>query len=623
MLFTVLLLSVSTSAFSDDRDEHKGKSVVIKVKVNAATGGTFTDNVANPGIEVSIPAGALESDAVLTVKEIKPYKKYAKKIGEAQSSAFKITLLTKSGDDDDHLKPVTILEPITIALAADPLPIHPQIGELARFIGKGWKGEWRRMMTNFYRPSTGMVASLTKLAVLKLKVRHRTLQAATGPAVERGKDMYFNKTWGAEPMWTDRYHLDLLLPNVTPVMAVGLGVQVDIRKVPQPMIDLLVGTDYAAKHAALNDTATTIALLQLDAIVGVKAQFNNPNNPNEISRVGLTCALCHVAVTKTPIVMEAGQPAMPMPFGVPVLGPPNVSMNAGGILGASPFITELQSFPLPVEHNHTRSPSDPNGPLITEADLNGVPASEIAAQLGRWGPGRLDPRFFIGNPVNDNVENPSSIPPHWNYSDLGEQGYSVPWIGVTVMRPDNHSLASGPECGVDLVLGTNGAWGTATATITDIEIGNPLPANFLTNILQAEADEPGNVVLRDDILDIEAFLKSIVSPAPGVFDERLAEQGWELFFGKANCVACHSTPEGTGPGYFTNITANPPQGLLANGIKVPGLRGLVHTAPYFHDGSAATLFDVMKRYTSDDIPQVPNDLTDAELTALAEYMKTL
>ncbi len=61
--------------------------------------------------------------------------------------------------------------------------------------------------------------------------------------------------------------------------------------------------------------------------------------------------------------------------------------------------------------------------------------------------------------------------------------------------------------------------------------------------------------------------------------------GITLFFGKANCVACHESAEGTGDkGYFTHIVENPPQGLLAIGIKTPGLRGLAYTAPYFHDG---------------------------------------
>jgi cytochrome c peroxidase len=59
---------------------------------------------------------------------------------------------------------------------------------------------------------------------------------------------------------------------------------------------------------------------------------------------------------------------------------------------------------------------------------------------------------------------------------------------------------------------------------------------------------------------------------------------------------------------------------LANGIKTPGLRGLGRTAPYFADGSAATLEDVVKTYVDQGIVPV---LTEDEQAAIAEYMKSL
>jgi mono/diheme cytochrome c family protein len=247
----------------------------------------------------------------------------------------------------------------------------------------------------------------------------------------------------------------------------------------------------------------------------------------------------------------------------------------------------------------------------------------LIPQYTSWGPGRFDPRFFENNPFNDQVNNPSSIPQHWNYLDLAEQNYSITWPGVLKTKPKNHSLASGPECGIDLVLGINGAWGTENAAIKNIKFGNPLPQEFLDRLEDAEINEPGNELYRQDLLDLEAFMQSIVSPPPKEFDEAKAEIGMALFFGKANCVACHESAEGTGDkGYFTHIVENPPQGLLAIGIKTPGLRGLAYTAPYFHDGSAVTLADVVKRYTSPDISEVP-ELDSDEQRAVVEYLKSL
>jgi cytochrome c peroxidase len=49
------------------------------------------------------------------------------------------------------------------------------------------------------------------------------------------------------------------------------------------------------------------------------------------------------------------------------------------------------------------------------------------------------------------------------------------------------------------------------------------------------------------------------------------------------------------------------------------LRGLVHHAPYFHDGSAKTLGDVVKHYNR----QRSLNLSDGDQEVLVEYLKSL
>ena len=64
----------------------------------------------------------------------------------------------------------------------------------------------------------------------------------------------------------------------------------------------------------------------------------------------------------------------------------------------------------------------------------------------------------------------------------------------------------------------------------------------------------------------------------------------------------------------------PPAGGLAGGIRIPSLRGIARTAPYFHDQSAATIEDVIARFVA--IGQIPA-LTPAERAAIVEYLKSL
>jgi cytochrome c peroxidase len=66
------------------------------------------------------------------------------------------------------------------------------------------------------------------------------------------------------------------------------------------------------------------------------------------------------------------------------------------------------------------------------------------------------------------------------------------------------------------------------------------------------------------------------------------ELGRQIFFGTAGCAACHNGPN------FTNDALVPDEEGKA--WKVPSLRELTHTAPYFHDGRHATLRDVLEHH---------------------------
>ncbi len=146
------------------------------------------------------------------------------------------------------------------------------------------------------------------------------------------------------------------------------------------------------------------------------------------------------------------------------------------------------------------------------------------------------------------------------------------------------------------------------------------------------------------IADYERTLLSSDSP----FDHYLqgdktaispeAERGYKLFISKAQCVKCHDGPHLTDAS-FHNIGVNDddpgrfkivPVAVLKGAFKTSGLRDVDLTAPYFHDGSAHTLMEVVEHYDRGgdkkdnlDADIHPLDLTADEKAALVAFMKSL
>ena len=125
-----------------------------------------------------------------------------------------------------------------------------------------------------------------------------------------------------------------------------------------------------------------------------------------------------------------------------------------------------------------------------------------------------------------------------------------------------------------------------------------------------------------------------------------AEAGVVLFVGKAGCVGCHYGPNVT-DGAFHNLSTSPPRqdgtradegrarvtGDPADGGKflTPTLRQVYMTSPYFHDGSALTLSDVLDHLDArtgldpnhDPLVGKPLGLTPTEKYQLFMFLRTL
>jgi hypothetical protein len=115
--------------------------------------------------------------------------------------------------------------------------------------------------------------------------------------LEEGKKTFRYDTFGSEAFWGDALQLHKAIageknggvgPGVSPKAALSVGLKVDADALPNALKKQI-----AAGKVNLDDPATTIALLKLNAVVGVTA-FANPDG--SVRSMGIQCAFCHSTV---------------------------------------------------------------------------------------------------------------------------------------------------------------------------------------------------------------------------------------------------------------------------------------------------------------------------------------
>ncbi|MFL6673631.1 MAG: c-type cytochrome [Massilia sp.] len=242
----------------------------------------------------------------------------------------------------------------------------------------------------------------------------------------------------------------------------------------------------------------------------------------------------------------------------------------------------------------------PNRDLNPGAILALSPALGAAqkAVYNSWGPGRYDPRFN-----QDGKNGPVVIPPAYGLKGIAritvtgdgdDVSYWNRYVAVTQMGGQGHF--ADPRIGVDV---TNGS--------ADL-VGPVLPA-------------------------LRAYQLSLAAPAPpaGSFDTMAALRGQALFGGKAQCISCHSGATFTDANQRLHpvgeVVSEPePDGFpsyasrsATRQYRTAPLRGVWQHAPYFHNGKAATLEDVVMTYNT----QKSLGLSPAEIADLAQYLKSL
>jgi mono/diheme cytochrome c family protein len=127
-----------------------------------------------------------------------------------------------------------------------------------------------------------------------------------------------------------------------------------------------------------------------------------------------------------------------------------------------------------------------------------------------------------------------------------------------------------------------------------------------------------------EVADVAAYLETLRPPRrlPAQGEDRAAaRRGQVLFEGKGGCVNCHRG-DTLQDGKAHDLGTRSPQDTQDR-FDTPSLRGVARTAPYLHDGRAATLEEIFTRHNPGQRHGGGHRLTAEELRDLVAYLKGL
>jgi hypothetical protein len=394
--------------------------------------------------------------------------------------------------------------------------------------------------------------------------------------LEEGKKTFRYDTFGSEAFWGDTLQLHKAIageknggvgPGVSPKTALAVGLKVDVDALPAAL-----KTEIAAGKVNLDDPATTIALLKLNAVVGVTA-FTNPDG--SVKSMGIQCAFCHSTVD------DSFAPGI----GKRRDGWPNRDLNVGAIVSLAP---NLKPF----------------------TDLLGVDEATLKKVLATWGPGRYDAELDKDGKAlrPDGKQAGTLIPPAFGlagvnlatWTGYGSVTYWNAYVGVTLMH------------GV----------GTFFDPRFNSKDQYPFSAKSGAGNTRGMPDR-----VTPKLAALHFYQLSLPAPkAPaGSYDEAAFERGKAIFNGDGKCATCHVPPLFTEPGY--NLHTPEEMGIDAfQADRSP--THMYRTAPlaglwahqkggFFHDGRFGTLMDVVNHYNEN----LKLNLSEAQKKDLVEYLK--
>ena len=395
-------------------------------------------------------------------------------------------------------------------------------------------------------------------------------------AAGNGKQVFRFDTFGDEDFWSGLLHLDKAIagednggygPGVSPNTALAVGLKVDVDVLPPEIIEgIKSGT------VDLDDPATTLALLKLNSVVGVKGNFDSQG---KLQSMGITCASCHSTVDNS---FAPG-------IGKRLDAWPNRDLNVGAII----------------------SLTDNAQPI---ADMLHVDEATLRTVLGLWGPGKFAAVLFMDGIAlrPDGKVAANLIPAAFGLKGITRATYTG-WGDITYW---NAFVAN-------LEMHGKGRF-------FDPRLNNPdkypiAVENSFYNVMNTPD------LITSKLLALRSYQHSIDAPKPpaGSFNQASAILGKAIFLTKAKCAGCHALPL-----YADNIlhTASEigiddfeamrsPTGKYRTTL----LGGLFARAKggFYHDGRYPTLMDVVNHYNNYN----KLNLSEVEKKYLVEFLKSL
>jgi hypothetical protein len=405
-----------------------------------------------------------------------------------------------------------------------------------------------------------------------------------------GRKIFRYETFGDEAFWGQTLQLHQTVQGkrfggvgdgLSPKAALAAGLKVDAAALPAELVA-------AIKRGAvdLDDPATTLALLKLNAVVGVKGTFD-PSGKRLVT-IGITCASCHSTVDNS---FAPG-------IGRRLDGWPNRDLNVGAVIALSPDLSAVNK-------------------------LLGVDDATTRKVLASWGPGKYDAEIFLDGKGfrPDGKSAATLLPAAYGLAGVNLHTYTgwgaVPYWNAFVAKLEMHGVGR----------------------FSDARLNDPSKFPVAARAGFADVkDQPDHITANLPALHYYQMSLPAPTPPEGSFDRAAAGRGKTVFMqgnGKNSCASCHTPPTFTDTGWnihtpseigIDDFQARRSPSWFINGKEVVGyrttpLKGLWsrQKGGFYHDGRFATLMDVVNHYDR----HFRLGLSQRQKADLVEYLKSL